>query len=259
LNYRRRIKSTAARHPTNVARRQKSNANRARNQLRIDALKRKEALQHWISLPNVLEDLWPWPPGPQLLRFLSADDLSLFGDRFGEVLVQTAEGPLFPREQFRSKLQRQEYRALYALSYLVRATLTRISQWKPEIGGGLALTYAPIEFPVSIFVAIDEEGRLKASSDDLFIEYFHRALEGLEAARIRRCPVCGRIYFAHPLHKSACSERCCAVERVRRKRDPRKQTEYNLNRKINRIRRTEGVSIGEAKRRIESREIKKSL
>jgi hypothetical protein len=146
--------------------------------------------------------------------------------------------------------------SLYALSYLVRATLTRISQWKPEIGGSVALTYAPIEFPVSIFVAVDEEGRLKVSSDDLFIEYFHQALEGLEAARIRRCLVCGRIYFAHPLHKSACSERCCAVERGRRKRDPQKQTEYNLNRKINRIRRKEGVSIGEAKRRIEAREIK---
>jgi len=244
------------RHQTNITKKFRSTFNSVRDQLRIESLKRKEALEYWILLSNTLEELWP--RGPQLLRSVREGDLSLFGVRLEEVLRHTAEAPLFPKERLRSKLERQEYRALYALTYLVRATLTRISQWKPEIGGGVALTYAPIEFPVSILVAIDEEGRLKASSDDLSIEYFHRALEGLEAARIRRCPVCGRIYFAHPLHKSACSQRCCAVERVRRTRNPRKQSEYNLNRKINRIRRKEDVSIGEAKRRVENEKLKNS-
>src|ERR1019366_4622248 len=44
---------------------------------------------------------------------------------------------------------------------------------------------------------------------------FCRAIDGAEAARLRRCPICRHIFYARRLTQKACSQRCNATRRVR--------------------------------------------
>jgi hypothetical protein len=59
---------------------------------------------------------------------------------------------------------------------------------------------------------------------------FLDALAGAEAGRLRRCPICERIFYALRLTQRACSKRCNQNRRVRQWRN--KQSEYEYNRKL---------------------------
>jgi predicted nucleic acid-binding Zn ribbon protein len=61
---------------------------------------------------------------------------------------------------------------------------------------------------------------------------FLAVIEGVEVTRLRRCPVCGRFFWAQREDKAACGARCANVYRVRRRRE--KQREYAANRRENR-------------------------
>ena len=61
---------------------------------------------------------------------------------------------------------------------------------------------------------------------------FANALEGTEAARIRRCPICEEsLFYAARITRKACSVRCDRALRKRRQRE--KLSEYEKNRKWN--------------------------
>lgn len=59
---------------------------------------------------------------------------------------------------------------------------------------------------------------------------FAQALEGTEAARIRECPICNRLFYAVRRTRKACTQRCNQALRVRRHRA--KQGHYELARKF---------------------------
>jgi hypothetical protein len=45
---------------------------------------------------------------------------------------------------------------------------------------------------------------------------FLQALEGIDVARIRQCPICSNVYWADRIDKPACSRRCAGALRSRR-------------------------------------------
>lgn len=55
---------------------------------------------------------------------------------------------------------------------------------------------------------------------------FLRVLEGIEAARMRQCPICDRLFLALRKDQKACSKRCNAVRRVRNWRANQERHEY---------------------------------
>ena len=55
---------------------------------------------------------------------------------------------------------------------------------------------------------------------------FLRALEGIEATRVRQCPICGRFFLVLRKDQKACSKRCNAVRRVRNWRANQEEHEY---------------------------------
>jgi hypothetical protein len=55
---------------------------------------------------------------------------------------------------------------------------------------------------------------------------FLRVLEGIEAVRLRQCPICDRLFLAVRKDQKACSKRCNAVRRVRDWRANQDQHEY---------------------------------
>jgi hypothetical protein len=60
--------------------------------------------------------------------------------------------------------------------------------------------------------------------------HFARTLEGIEGGRLRRCPVCNKIFYAVRVTKPACSSKCASTLRVRQHRS----AAYRKNRKRNR-------------------------
>jgi hypothetical protein len=70
---------------------------------------------------------------------------------------------------------------------------------------------------------------------------FLAALAGIEAVRVRQCPVCKGFFFALRKDQKACSTRCNAVRRVRQWRA--NQVQYEYRRKL----RSAGLEAGKAK------------
>lgn len=80
---------------------------------------------------------------------------------------------------------------------------------------------------------------------------FREAIRGVEIRRLRRCPVCRRIYYAVRDNKGACDLHL-DVARVRRHRDPESRRKYEKTRKIMRLVRT-GLPLSKARAAVESR------
>ncbi len=53
---------------------------------------------------------------------------------------------------------------------------------------------------------------------EIHLDHFVETVQGLEAERIRECPVCQRIFWAHPISKMSCSTRCRNLFNVRKHR-----------------------------------------
>jgi hypothetical protein len=65
-----------------------------------------------------------------------------------------------------------------------------------------------------VSVRPDAGGNLRILHDPLL-----QALQGVEASRIRECPICGRIFWAGRVDRPCCGKRCAGVRRTRRWRD----------------------------------------
>lgn len=83
---------------------------------------------------------------------------------------------------------------------------------------------------------------------DPITDALKNAFERVEIARIRRCPMCGKFFYAVRANKGACDEHL-AYARVQRGRDPEMRKQYEENRRINRLVR-EGKSLAQAKEEV---------
>jgi hypothetical protein len=91
-------------------------------------------------------------------------------------------------------------------------------------------------------INVDSGGVLRVGSSALVL-LLQKALDGVELTRLRRCPVCSKIYYAVRANKGACDEHL-GVARVWRLR--KKIPDYNQNKRINRLVR-KGHSIKQAR------------
>ena len=99
---------------------------------------------------------------------------------------------------------------LYGELVAARALLRAVATGPHEPG--------PFKLPPGSGAVVDAEigqdGKMRPTNG-----YFLGILAGVEVARIRRCPICGVIYWAGRLDKPACSDRCKSVVRQRRHRE----------------------------------------
>jgi hypothetical protein len=117
---------------------------------------------------------------------------------------------------------------LYPVFHTVRAALDAIARAVPRMpeaprvtrhGSPVMVTPRPlpsVEFRLpqsaqSIVAVLKEDGSLQLQ--DPYHDFLHQ-LESVEVGRVRRCPVCGRFFWAQR-KKAACSARCGNTYRVR--------------------------------------------
>lgn len=125
-------------------------------------------------------------------------------------------------------LQRQrEIFSLYNNVVAVRAILLAISNSSGS--GRIEIPSEAAESMTSLIV--DSEGKIQASSPPLL-----ECLIDIEAARIRQCSECKRIFWAGRMDKFACTRQCVQRRRVRRWRE-----RYPEHYKPPRIRKADGA------------------
>jgi hypothetical protein len=78
----------------------------------------------------------------------------------------------------------------------------------------------------SSYLYCDEYGVLQERSDP-----FTETVKGLEANRIRECPVCKRLFWADRSDQKACTKACANLYRVRKSRTPEARQMRSENRK----------------------------
>lgn len=140
---------------------------------------------------------------------------------------------------------------LYSLFHAVRAALGAIAEAcakeRPaaqisstgsvgEAASIVAVQLRSVNFtiplaPTETVAFVEQDGTLQFHHRDMYREFL-RSIEGVEVTRLRRCPVCGRFFWAQREDKSACSARCGDTYRVRFYRD--RAPKYAANRRQNR-------------------------
>jgi hypothetical protein len=90
-----------------------------------------------------------------------------------------------------------------------RITLTRIARSAESRD----VSPIPVDLPSSPLdlLWVGPDGRIQvlgAQPQGVLYRDLLAALQGRDAARIRECPSCGRIYWAHRKDKKTCSDRC---------------------------------------------------
>jgi predicted nucleic acid-binding Zn ribbon protein len=61
---------------------------------------------------------------------------------------------------------------------------------------------------------IDELGKVRFKKD-----WFGEAIEGVEAERVRECPICGVVFWAGRIDQWCCNSRCASMLRKKKKRE----------------------------------------
>jgi hypothetical protein len=126
-------------------------------------------------------------------------------------------------------------------------SLVRFYRFVREVFGSLdRMTEDLSEVPFKLTYFITDSGHgLISFAPDPWPNEFKTALEGIEIARIKRCPTCEKYFYAVRANKGACDEHL-ARERVRRGRDPERLRQYEETRRINRLV-SEGKTLAAAK------------
>jgi len=91
---------------------------------------------------------------------------------------------------------------------------------KPALQNIERFTHSHRSFDSSGMLVTDAQGIIRFK-DSLFRE----VVEGIEAARIRVCEVCGRIFWAGRITQKGCTNRCAHKYRVRKSRELQKKRE----------------------------------
>jgi hypothetical protein len=140
---------------------------------------------------------------------------------------------------------------LYWLRHALRGLFERISNYEPRTPG----EPVSIGVPVVDRIGITADGKIDMKLSTPW-SALREILSGVQATRIRSCPICAKYFYSLRKDKKACSSKCVGVHRVRRWRD--KQAEYERTRRINRDVREKRISIGEANARERAREPRRS-
>jgi hypothetical protein len=119
----------------------------------------------------------------------------------------------------------------YSFVRLSREILSRVAAAAGQPG---PLEFPPLGLEGIGTLEIDSGGRLRFVMGSL-----QQILEGVEAARIRHCPICGALYWAGRMDRPACGRRCGHVLRSRKWRKA-----YNDTYKLQRYRKSESANSG---------------
>jgi hypothetical protein len=137
----------------------------------------------------------------------------------------------------------------YCLFFNVRLALQTIAvqgaHQKSKSERGLRLLNYRIHLPFFGFpqtLAIGSDGTAEICDEPVWL-CFRETIKRVESQRLRRCPECARVYYAVRFNKQACDAHL-AVAAV--KRAQKKRSEYENNRKADRLVKREGLSIGKA-------------
>ena len=203
-----------------------------------------QALQHFIELVNFVPPEQEWPELP--------DFFDVWGEvasgRSGKGLAQWErminDLPTHLRERI-GPVRLDTAMAVhdvYSLLREARKTLRYIAHMDKSAGS------VHRKFPASDFLrlTIDQGGRIHIVHSPLI-----RALEGVEAARVRECPICDRIFWAGRIDQPCCTSRCAGCLRTRRGR-----SDYQKNYRHRRAKKRRGQRLAKEQR---EREELKSL
>jgi hypothetical protein len=170
--------------------------------------KRYKELKPWIDLANWAPKLRPGPAPPELTH-----------------QIDTESEASFPRVRLRSLVERGEMGHEAALSQYFISLVWKF--WKTLYAVAVDAHGGEIPGISSDYEIVLDDGIVRMETVRSPFDDFARVLEGTEAARLRRCPVCSDFYYAARTTKPACSPRCGSTVRVRHHR------EYQDNRKRN--------------------------
>jgi hypothetical protein len=179
--------------------------------------KRYETLAPWIELANWAPAIWV-PGGPlpgKLIPWIESQ-------------VQT---PSFPRDWLLvlAKLPAPDTGDPQPLLRLVQDVFLTLARLTPGGGSMPDGTKGMVRSSVAYEVRISD-GLVRMTPRAPFAS-FVAAMEGVEANRIRRCPICQSIFYAVRATSQTCSFECNRTRRVRKYRA--KQVQYELNRERN--------------------------
>jgi hypothetical protein len=202
-----------------------------------------ERLQPWIEFANLL-------PAPPLAQMSDQESVWSRMDRRREWERQLREIPPLQFVQAYERSHSARVRAITVfidldrlladpepatgfrnLAIEVATSLTAIARASlPETlaaAGSVPLLVQTLFEPPSVARAEIwiHEGVVKTEWIELFADFL-KALEGVDARCLRRCPICQRVFFARRKDQKACSKRCNAVRRVRLWRENQDRHEY---------------------------------
>ncbi len=194
---------------------------------------RAAQLEPWLGLVNLLQFEPNGAGGFAPLETLTPDDQNrlhvAFTRWFDSLPFGESRSLFFPLSDWvrgRSRLI-QTYRDARAFLERVPA-MAWSSRTEPfELSSDAA--YEEVPFPIMQYAGGTDDGRIRFQADPLR-EALKTALEGAEIRRMRRCPICGRFFYARRVTQQACSKGCNSTRRVRAWRE--KQAEYEHNRKL---------------------------
>lgn len=145
---------------------------------------------------------------------------------------------------FRSDHDEQAGREFYWLFWSVRTALESLieawahrEQWADLKGTGAQSTAFQVQFPGVQTISLNKDGDVSLNENPV-VEMFKKAIEGIDLSRLRRCPVCSRIYYAERKNKQACDQHL-ALARLWRLRG--KLPEYNAGRRFRRRAKLSGI------------------
>lgn len=126
---------------------------------------------------------------------------------------------------------------LYDLFYSVRETLEKLVIASEGVStGGVLQTPLMVNLPTfGRALTIDEKGKLVRYRDVFYDNFLDGCLIGKDLTRLRRCPICGKFFWAWRKDKGACSPPCLDTNRVRNSRHPGKRGRYAKNRIRNKL------------------------
>lgn len=140
----------------------------------------------------------------------------------GGLMFPETEDPWFTEGEVES--MRQRYLFLFAVREILKET-SRACVSLDEAGRRLSLLHTYSTHSSSALAQVKNlRSQLYVSSEEtregthklaVYYPLLFRVLEGVEAERIRECPICEKLFWAGRLDQTACSTRCANVRRGR--------------------------------------------
>ena len=171
-----------------------------------------QVLQQFIELVNFVPPEQEWPELPDFYDVLGEVASGRSGKGVARWERMINDLPTHLRERIgpvRLDTAMAVY-DVYSLLRVARKTLRYIAHMDKSAGS------VHPKFPASDFLrlSVGERGRIHIVHGRLI-----GALEGVEAARIRECPICSRIFWAGRIDQPCCTSRCASALRTRRYRE----------------------------------------